>query len=401
MLLGMFPGRFTRVLFWCAALCACTGLWLVGCGRTVATSSSDHAVTITVQPLSQIVPIGETATFAVTATGATPLHYQWSKNGVAIVGATSATYTTPAVEWVPGGSAAIGSFEVTVSNEVSQVTSNIATLTAGPRSPKPGDLRYLLLEQVSVPNFWPKYGGSANFLGITTESISNAVGTPLVLGQGQVSGGECLWEFNWYGLPPGSPSLAMYYQVGWTWAPGDPTISSYLQSVAASNAVINSMDIQSSCVGVAWVQTAQAGGFDQRLETIPSGAGQLTQLQAQATQDGAASRVITAVSFDTSGNAYLLSYGWTGDTTTAYEAQASVVSASQVTSTATELAGEGYFISAFGGNSTSGYLLIGTRVKGDTLPRPINKEIGSSNSPNPTLVIWLQDPSGVAEVWEQ
>jgi hypothetical protein len=161
------------------------------------------------------------------------------------------------------------------------------------------------------------------------------------------------------------------------------------------------MDIQSSCVGVAWVQTAQAGGFDQRLEIIPSGVDQLTQIQAQAALDGTQSRVVTAVSFDTSGNAYLLSYGWTGDTTSAYEAQAHLIPASEVASTATTLGGEGYFISAFGGNSTSGYMLIGTRVQGDTLPRPINQATSSPNSPNPTLVLWLEDPSQFATVWEQ
>jgi hypothetical protein len=33
------------------------------------------------------------------------------------------------------------------------------------------------------------------------------------------------------------------------------------------------------------------------------------------------------------------------------------------------LGNTGYFISAFGGNNTDGYLLVGMRVKGDTLPR--------------------------------
>jgi hypothetical protein len=353
--------------------------------------------------MSQTVPIGETATFSVTATGASPLSYQWSENGVAIAGATGASYTTPAVALGSSGSTSIGSFEVTVSDAVNKVTSNDVTLTAGPRSPKAGDLRYLLNQQVDQPGFMTKYGVGANFLGVTEEWISNAVGTPLTLGQGQVSGDGCLWEFNYYSLPPGSPSLAMYYQIGETWAPGDPTTSSYLQSVAAPNVVINSMDIQSSCVGVAWVQTAQAGGFDQRLETIPSGTGQQAQIQALAEMDGTESRVVTAVSFDTSGNAYLLSYGWTGDTKTTYETQVEVVTASQVTSTATTLAGEGYFISAFGGNSTSGYLLIGTRVEGDTLPRLVNKATLSPYPPNPypTLVIWLEDPSAYAEVQEQ
>lgn len=35
-------------------------------------------------------------------------------------------------------------------------------------------------------------------------------------------------------------------------------------------------------------------------------------------------------------------------------------------------AANGYFISAFGGKDTDGYVLIGERVQRDTLPRPIN-----------------------------
>ena len=38
---------------------------------------------------------------------------------------------------------------------------------------------------------------------------------------------------------------------------------------------------------------------------------------------------------------------------------------------ATTLANDGYFISAFGGNDTDGYILVGMRVAGDTMPRPV------------------------------
>src|ERR1700730_17656314 len=53
------------------------------------------APTVT-QPANQTVMVGQTATFSVTASGTGPLSYQWFKNGVAISGATSSTYTTPA-----------------------------------------------------------------------------------------------------------------------------------------------------------------------------------------------------------------------------------------------------------------------------------------------------------------
>ncbi len=81
--------------------------------------------TIITQPVSLTVEVGQTGTFSVTATGAGTLTYQWYKNGVAISGATSSSYTTPPS--VLGDSGSV--FTVTVSNAVGTVTSNGATLT--------------------------------------------------------------------------------------------------------------------------------------------------------------------------------------------------------------------------------------------------------------------------------
>ena len=38
---------------------------------------------------------------------------------------------------------------------------------------------------------------------------------------------------------------------------------------------------------------------------------------------------------------------------------------------AQQLAGQGYIITAMGGTAADGILLVGTRVHGDTMPRPI------------------------------
>src|SRR5260370_3990484 len=62
------------------------------------------APTITTQPGSQTVTAGQTATFAAVASGTAPLSYQWRKNGVAISGATSSNYTTPATTTSDSGS---------------------------------------------------------------------------------------------------------------------------------------------------------------------------------------------------------------------------------------------------------------------------------------------------------
>jgi invasion protein IalB len=91
---------------------------------TVITANTAPPLIVT-QPANQTVNAGQTATFTVTATGTGPLTYQWSKNGTAISGATSSTYTTPAT--VSGDSGSL--FTVTVSNGSGTVTSGPATLT--------------------------------------------------------------------------------------------------------------------------------------------------------------------------------------------------------------------------------------------------------------------------------
>jgi hypothetical protein len=92
-LLGIFrasPTTMRRTIFSIAPVLISVGSLLTGCGSGPTTPPS-QAVLITVQPLSQIVPVGQTATFTVTATGTAPLSYQWSENGSAIPGATSAS----------------------------------------------------------------------------------------------------------------------------------------------------------------------------------------------------------------------------------------------------------------------------------------------------------------------
>jgi len=83
---------------------------------------------ITTQPVDKTVAVGKTAKFSVTATGTTPLSYQWTKNGANITGATKASYTTPPTTIADNGAL----FAVTVSNSAGSVTSNSATLTVKP-----------------------------------------------------------------------------------------------------------------------------------------------------------------------------------------------------------------------------------------------------------------------------
>ena len=87
-----FTGNIDEVAYWPSVLTAeqVVSIYLNG----IPTAS----INITQQPANTTVLPGQTATFQVAATlvGVTgTINYQWQSNGVSIVGATSATYTTP------------------------------------------------------------------------------------------------------------------------------------------------------------------------------------------------------------------------------------------------------------------------------------------------------------------
>ena len=103
--------------------------WLAGCGGYSGGSRNGGvAPYISMQPASQTVTAGQTATFSVTASGTAPLSYQWQKNGADITGATSASYMTPATTTADSGE----QFRVVISNTAGSATSNTATLTVSP-----------------------------------------------------------------------------------------------------------------------------------------------------------------------------------------------------------------------------------------------------------------------------
>jgi Immunoglobulin domain/Abnormal spindle-like microcephaly-assoc'd, ASPM-SPD-2-Hydin/Immunoglobulin I-set domain len=91
------------------------------------------APSITTQPVSQTVTVGQTAAFSVTASGTAPLSYQWRKNGTAINGATSSAYTTPVATTANAGL----QFTVLVSNSAGNSVSNAAALIVTAASAPP------------------------------------------------------------------------------------------------------------------------------------------------------------------------------------------------------------------------------------------------------------------------
>jgi hypothetical protein len=92
---------------------------------TLTVNAATIAPSITSQPGNRTVIAGQTASFSVSVSGTAPFTYQWTRNGAAIAGAVSSTYTTPAATSADNGA----QFAVIVTNAAGNVTSSPATLT--------------------------------------------------------------------------------------------------------------------------------------------------------------------------------------------------------------------------------------------------------------------------------
>ncbi|MDQ3814732.1 MAG: PQQ-dependent sugar dehydrogenase, partial [Armatimonadota bacterium] len=97
-------------------------------GRVISNSATltvTQPPVITTHPASQTIPVGQSVTFSVTATGTAPLSYQWQRDGVNIPNAIYRNYQIYPVALRDNGAR----FRVIVRNNYGQVVSNSATLT--------------------------------------------------------------------------------------------------------------------------------------------------------------------------------------------------------------------------------------------------------------------------------
>ena len=94
------------------------------------TVGSTGPVSITGHPLSRTNVPGSSASFVITATGASPLYYQWQKNATNIALETNATYVIASVATNDAGN-----YRCKVSNAVNVATSEVAVLTVVPSAP--------------------------------------------------------------------------------------------------------------------------------------------------------------------------------------------------------------------------------------------------------------------------
>ncbi len=90
----------------------------------LSVTAATQPPTITAQPQAATVAVGSSASFSVTATGSGTLTYQWTKDGVAISGATKSSYSIASVQATDAGT-----YAVAVTGGALTTTSSSATLT--------------------------------------------------------------------------------------------------------------------------------------------------------------------------------------------------------------------------------------------------------------------------------
>jgi len=381
-------------------LCALS-LDLAACGgsggATQAPMAQMTAPTILTQPSNQSVPMGLPATYSVSASG-TSLLYQWLRDGAEIPGANSSSFTTPPATFTDTGA----SFSVLVSNAGGSVESSNASLTVTARAPAAGDRRFQQVDASYVVNGWGNAGvGLATAVpGRSAFTYSPGVGTPFYVGSGgdcsvppQTDGFGCAWFYSeWPVMSSEAPVIGygadVYENFNADLQPGSTYWFSDGVGPNSPDAVINSLDLEpaSDLFAVSWAQapppngatpqtqSAEPNGFVMVENTVPN-----SELQAAATEEGAAGRVITAISANEPGEATYLAYAWQADPVTLYDLKVVTATTPGAPTAAGALAAQGYIITAIGQADRTGDLfLVGTRVQGDSMPRPFEAVQGGS-----------------------
>ena len=190
------------------------GRYAVVISNSVGSVTSSAAVltvvftpSITAAPASQTIAYGSNASFSVTAEGTEPLSYQWYLGGVALSGATDASYSLTAVTGSDQGN-----YRVVVTNPYASATSSVAVLMVNHR---PSTVGLVSSANPSV------FGASMRFT--ATMAPATATGTitfkddATTLRVASLSGGEAVLDTN--GLSGGDHNITAEYSGDSTYDP--------------------------------------------------------------------------------------------------------------------------------------------------------------------------------------
>ena len=238
----------------------------------VLTVSPEAPPSITIQPQSESIAVGNSGSLSVTASGEPAPTYQWQLNGANIVGATSSTLALSNVSL-----SAAGSYAVVVTNASEAVTSDPATVTVTPNATGPTIASQPQSESVNI--------GSPATLSVTATgsadsfqwlkdgiAIAGATGTAYTITDAQ-AGNDGVYSVmisNAGGIVTSSPihlgvniAPGTTYLSNWTSEVGLPTGTQYT-SVAFDGARYLAVGSDGSLLvsgnGVSWTASASAPG---------------------------------------------------------------------------------------------------------------------------------------------
>ena len=120
----VFPGVFASSAGTYSVVVANAGGTYASAPAVLSVTAGVSAPSISAGPVSRSVETGSPVTFSVTASGSSPLSYQWRRNGIGISGATGSLLVLGSV-----ASASAGNYDVVVSNAAGSASSAVAVLT--------------------------------------------------------------------------------------------------------------------------------------------------------------------------------------------------------------------------------------------------------------------------------
>jgi alpha-tubulin suppressor-like RCC1 family protein len=246
---------------------------------SVASVSVLASPSVVLQPKGRSTPVGFPEIFNATASGASPLAYQWQLNGTNIPGATNLNYTNASVAITD-----FGGYQLVVTNSVGSTTSVVAMLTLGPVAAWGDNRSGQALPPAGLSNVVALAASSTFSLALkgdgTVVSWGSTIGTNVPAGLSNV---VAISAGSTFGLAVGSDGTVT------SWGTG---VATNITSTA-SNVVLTSGSIN-HVLALREEGTVSEWGFSGSKLTVPSGLTKVTSI-ADGYTFGVASRSDSSV----------------------------------------------------------------------------------------------------------